>query len=150
MLPQQMIHEITEYIWRNFYGDVKNFTPQFFFFYQKRDFCLKNTWYLSFRRPWSKFTGNGIERLLPIYIASLGNNVGHWSTITSQYCSKVVLTFEIYCFLTHCGLVMPYGVMDLDHHWFRKSPVAKKIPEAMHFLWITLPRLNCNQIYKSL
>ena len=22
--------------------------------------------------------------------------------------------------LTHCGLVMPYGNIDLGHHWFRK------------------------------
>ena len=44
-----------------------------------------------------------------------------WNGQQAQYKPQNLLCFVVvwYGYLTHCGLVMPYGIRDLGQHWFR-------------------------------
>ena len=73
------------------------------------------------------------------------------STSVFSFCIEVILTLCIYreksYRLTHDGLVIPYGIIKLGHHWFRVLASTKPLPEPiLTYCWMLGNKIQWNII----
>ena len=72
----------------------------------------------------------------------------HFSALGYIFC--VIFWHDYSCVLTHCGLVTPYGIIDLGHFWFRRWLVTYSAPSHDPNQWWHVSWTQGNKIQWNL
>ena len=95
---------------------------------------LRNLWVTGFGTVFTYFmyrtnhhNDSHVNHVINAYNQYIIICVGHyWVKMSSEHCQGIEAFIDhCYALLTHCRLLAPYYIMDLDHHWFNCWLVTK-------------------------